>query len=111
MSIANYWGVGNASTVQELRNFIIKFPPSILCIQQSQISGARVESLASSFCFDKTFTIDSDGRSGGLNNEINIDILGYSQYHIDVSVTGIWESQWRLTNVYGEAQTSERYKT
>jgi hypothetical protein len=37
--------------------------------------------------------------------------LGYSQYHIDVSVTGIGDSQWRLTNVNGEAQTSEGHKT
>jgi hypothetical protein len=31
-----------------------------------KISGARVESLASYFGFDKAFALDSDGRSGGL---------------------------------------------
>jgi hypothetical protein len=46
-----------------------------------------------------------------LDNEINIDILGYSQYHIDASVSGIGDRPWRLTSVYGEAQTSERHRT
>jgi hypothetical protein len=107
--------VGNASTVRELKDFVVKFAPSILCIQETQISRIRVEALASSFGFDQAFAVDSDGRSGGLgiywNNDVTIDVLGYSQYHIDVSVTGIGEIPWRLTSVYGEAQTSERYKT
>jgi hypothetical protein len=61
------------------------------------------------------FAVSSDGRSGGFgmfwNNERRINILGYSQYHIDTSVLGLGSIQWRLTSVYCEAQTSERYKT
>jgi hypothetical protein len=111
----NCRGAGNASTVRELRDFVNKFAPSILCIQDTQISKNRVESLASSLGFDQAYAVGSDGRSGGLglfwNNDINITVLGYSKYHIDVSVTGIGVDQWRLTSVYGEAQTNERYKT
>jgi hypothetical protein len=74
-----------------------------------------VEALASTFGFDHAFAVDSDGRSGGLgiywNNDISIDVLCYSKYHIDVSASGIGVIPWRLTSVYGEAQTSERYRT
>ena len=59
-------GVGNASTVKELGDLVIKFSHSILCIQETQRSKARVESLASSLGYDHAFVIDSDGRSGSL---------------------------------------------
>jgi hypothetical protein len=53
--------------------------------------------------------------AGGLglfwNNNITVDVSGYSKYHIDVSVLGIGETQWRLTSVYGEARNSEKYRT
>jgi exonuclease III len=78
----NCRGVGNASTVQELRDFVTKFAPSILCIQETQISSSRVEALARTFGFDHSFAVSSDGRRGGLgifwNNNLKIDILGYS---------------------------------
>ena len=38
-------------------------------------------------------------------------MLGYSEYHIDVSVEQMVETKTRITFVYGEAQTSARYKT
>jgi hypothetical protein len=73
--------------------FVVKFAPSILCIQETQIDRGRVESLAGLLGFDKAFAIDSTGRSGGLgifwNNDTSIDILVYSQYHIDISIVGI----------------------
>jgi hypothetical protein len=45
------------------------------------------------------------------NNSLNIDILGYSQYHIDTFVFGLSDDQWRLTTIYGEAQTFEWHQT
>jgi hypothetical protein len=111
----NCRGAGNASTVRELRDFVIKFSPSIFCILETQISKARAESLAGTLGYDRAYAVGSSGRSGGLclfwNNEIKVDILGYSQYHIDASIQGIGDSTWRLTSVYGEAKTQERFKT
>jgi hypothetical protein len=42
------------------------------------------------------------------NNEINIEILPYSQYHLDAIVSSDLMEPWRLTCVYGEAQVRER---
>ena len=46
----------------------------MLCILETQIDKARVESLASSIGFDHAYAIDSVGRSGGIglfwNNSI-----------------------------------------
>jgi hypothetical protein len=65
--------------------------------------------------FDNAFAVSSSGRSGGLaifwNNEIKLDLLPYSQYHIDAVVFPPDSDPWRLTCVYGEAQVHERHKT
>jgi len=40
-----------------------------------------------------------------------VEFLPYSQYHIDAIVTEYGKEPWRLTCVYGDAQTAERHKT
>ena len=87
----------------------------MLCIVETQISRARAEKIAGTIGYDNAFGVDPTGRSGGLcifwNNEINIDILGYSCYHIDVKVSDLGGDPWRLTCFYGEANKSLRYNT
>ena len=92
-----------------------QYAPSILCILETQIEGSRVENLSSSLGFNKSFAVSSRGRSGGLgifwNDSIKVEVLGYSEYHIDVLVKELVPVQTRITFVYGEAQTQEIYKT
>ena len=111
----NCRGVGNAATVQELRNFARKLAPTLLCIVETQIEGSRVENLAGTLGYDNVYAFDCEGRSGGiglfLNDEIKIEILGYSRYHLDVSVEEEGHDAWRMTCVYGEAQRHLRYRT
>ena len=111
----NCRGAGNAATVPELRNFARQFAPTLLCIVETQIEGARVEALASTLGYDKSYVVDSRGRSGGIglfwNDSIKVEILGYSDYHLDVSVEEDEQEIWRMTCVYGEAQTHLRHQT
>ena len=80
-----------------------------------QIKGARVEALANTLGYDNAYAIDSQGRRGGIgifwNNTINVEILGDSVYHIDAKVVEEGKDPWRLTCVYGEAQTQLRHQT
>ena len=84
-------GLGNTATVKELRELVRKFAPTVLCVLETQIHKARVVSLKSTLGFDNAFAVSSSGRSGGLgifwNNKIKVEILPYSQYHIDAVVT------------------------
>ena len=111
----NCRGASNAATVQELRDFAKKFAPTLLCIVETQLEGSRVEALAGTLGYDNSYAVSSRGRNGGIcmfwNNEINIELLGYSDYHLDCSVLEQGEDPWRLTVVYGEAQTHMRYQT
>ena len=111
----NYRGAGKPATVREIREFAMKFTPTVLCIVETHLDRVRVENLASTLGFDNSFAVSSQGRSGGLgifwNNPIKFDILGYSCYRIDCSVVDPGKDPWRLTCVYGEAQTHLRHQT
>lgn len=78
----NCRGLGNATTVKELRDLVKQLSPSVLCVLETQVNKSRVEGLKSTLGFDNAFAVSSSGRSGGLgifwNKEINIEILPYS---------------------------------
>ena len=86
-----------------------------LCVLETQVHKARVESLKGTLGYDNSFAASSSSRSGGLgifwNNNTGVELLPYSQYHIDAIVTEFGKEPWWLTCVYGEAQLSERHKT
>ena len=111
----NSCGLGNAATVKELRDFARTFAPAVLCVLETQVHKTRVEGLRHSLGYDQVFAVSSSGHSGRLgmywNNEIKVEILPYSQYHIDSIITETDGSKWRFTCVYGEAHTRERFKT
>jgi exonuclease III len=111
----NYHGLGSDATVRELHELVKLFKPNVLCVVETQLHKSRVEGLAKRLGYDHGFAVSSTGCSGGLgmfwNNEIKLDILPYSHYHIDAVSTERDNEPWRLTCVYGEAQTSERHKT
>jgi hypothetical protein len=95
------------ATINELREFARIHPPSVLCVVETQLTRQRVEGLARTLGYDRSFAISSSGRSGGIgilwSEEIKIEILPYSQYHLDAIVSSSNMELWRLTCVYGEA--------
>jgi exonuclease III len=94
-------GLGNDATVHELRGFVKEFAPTILCVVETQVHKSRVECLARTLGYDNVFGVSSTCRSGGLaifwNDAIKIELLPYSQYHIDGVVFSPNEEPWRLT--------------
>ena len=76
----NCSGAGKPATVREIREFAMKFTPTVLCIVETQISGVRVEAFANTLVYYHAYAIDSQGRSGGMgifwNNTIDVQILG-----------------------------------
>ena len=111
----NCRGLGSDATVREVRDLATCFKPTVFCVLETQLHKTRVEGLASVLGYDSCFAVSSSGRSGGLeifwNSETNIELLPFSQYHIDAIITERGSDPWRLTCVYGEPQTSERFKT
>ena len=87
----NCRGAGSDATVRELADLARRFKPTIFCVLETQLNKVRVEGLARRLGYDKSFAVSSSGRSGGLgmfwNNNIKVEILPYSQYHLDTIIT------------------------
>lgn len=68
----------------------VQFSRKVFCIVETQISSNRVENLADILGYDNAYAVSSYGISGGLglfcNNEVQVEILGYLQYHIHAKV-------------------------
>lgn len=83
--------LGNAATIKELHEFARSVAPSVLCVLETQVHKSRVEGLKSTLGYDCAFAVSSLGRSGGLgiywNKSTSVQLLPYSQYHIDVIIT------------------------
>jgi hypothetical protein len=93
----NCRGLGSVATMKEFRELVKNVAPTVLCVLETQVHRSRVEGLKNTLGFDNAFAVSSacSGRSGGLgvfwNNNTRVEIIPYSQYHIDsiISENGV----------------------
>ena len=108
----NCLGVGNPSTVRELRNVTKQESPSLLFVMETKIRGVRVEDLKYTLRFSGCFVVDSDGLSGGValfwTSDVEVEIKNYSISHNDARVKEGGKS-CRFTGFYGEPRSEHRH--
>ena len=111
----NCRGLGNPTTIRELRNIVKQEGPCLLFVMETKISGDRVKSLRTSLGFAGCFAVDSNGLSGGIglfwSAELVVDLKSYSSGHIDVVVRreNQSRSEWRFTGFYGAPRVEDRH--
>ena len=111
----NCRGLGNPSTVCELRKIVRQEAPSLLFVMETKIRGKRVEDLRATLGFAGCFAVDSVGLSGGIglfwSNDVHVELKNYSNAHINVKVR--WKDldlpQWRFTGFYGAPRAEDRH--
>lgn len=75
----------------------------------------KIEWVRKRLGFEGLFVVEPQGRSGGLallwkkNDQVNL--VSFSQNHIDVKVKVADMNLWRLTGFYGEPNRFQRRKT
>ena len=62
----NCRGLGNATTIEELRDMAKNYTPTVVCVLETQVHKARVEGLKSTLGYANAFAVNCSGRSGGL---------------------------------------------
>ncbi|KAK2662641.1 hypothetical protein Ddye_001215 [Dipteronia dyeriana] len=79
---------------------------------ETKSNSVRVEELLVKLGFSGKLVVDLIGRSGGLyllwSHNVVVDLVLYSQYHIDVKVQSLCDNVWRLTGFYGDPVSSQR---
>ncbi|XP_040994390.1 uncharacterized protein LOC121240940 [Juglans microcarpa x Juglans regia] len=86
----NCRGLGNLRTVRELHFLVKQKGPNILFLIETKSSREGTEQIRNSIGFDRSFTVNAKGSSGGLammwNSEMDIEVLTYTSFHISVQV-------------------------
>ncbi|KAM1107410.1 hypothetical protein EV1_004132 [Malus domestica] len=112
----NCRGLGNLRLVQALQRLISSKDPTIVFVCDTRSNVAQIEKLRKKLNFDRSFTMASRGRSGGLcvlwKDDIDLNLQSYSQNHIDLDVGGIGDvDYWRITCFFGFPVVRDRYKS
>ena len=110
----NCRGLGNPSTVRELRSVVKQVGLCLLFLMETKISAQRVESLQNLLGFAGCFAVNSTGLSGGIGlfwkDEVEVELKNYSSCHIDVLVRKKTRAaqEWRVTGFYGAPKVEDR---
>uniref|UniRef100_A0A803NFE8 Uncharacterized protein n=1 Tax=Cannabis sativa TaxID=3483 RepID=A0A803NFE8_CANSA len=111
----NCRGLGNPWAFQFLKEIISQKKPKLVFLCETKCAKDRVEWVGRTLGFEGVFTVEAQGRSGGLalfwkaNQEGHV--VGFSHHHIDFLVREEGKEEWRLTGVYGESRRTHRQET
>ena len=108
----NVRGLGNDRTFHILHSHVTENRPDIVFLLETLCNHDWLEVVRVRLGFVGKLVVNKVGRSGGLclfwSDKVEIDLLGFSRYHIDVIVTSHSSLKWRFTGVYGQPDHSLR---
>ncbi|XP_074347397.1 uncharacterized protein LOC141686251 [Apium graveolens] len=108
----NCQGLGNPQTVRVLSDLLKSRKPDLLFLSETISYTNKIEELRVKFGFSQCFSVDRVGRSGGLaifwKHNVNCEVTGYSQNHIDVNFIENNVALWRLSCFYGFPERTRR---
>jgi hypothetical protein len=110
----NCRGAGQAATVRELDCLVQSYKPCIIFLCETRQSEERMRNLRFRLGMEGCYQVKGAGKGGGLalywQDGITVDLLSYSNRHIDVHVSGgPYVSKWRASFVYGEPKSCDRH--
>ncbi|KAK3212709.1 hypothetical protein Dsin_017415 [Dipteronia sinensis] len=79
---------------------------------ETRCKATKLENWRVKLGFKGKLVVDSFGNSGGLclfwSDEVNVDLLSFSQAHIDVRICHFQKPVWRFTGFYGHPRQDQR---
>ncbi|KAL4367600.1 hypothetical protein GQ457_05G015000 [Hibiscus cannabinus] len=110
----NCQGLGQSRAVRSLCSVVIRLCPDVIFLSDSRLSRSGSDKLRLNLEMFGSFSVDYSNTCSGLlilwNNKITLDLLSYSDRHIDVCLSHS-SVQFRFTGLYGYANANLKYKT
>ncbi|XP_026451638.1 uncharacterized protein LOC113351954 [Papaver somniferum] len=108
----NCQGLGNISTVRNLKAFLRACNPQIAFLSETLLNEVKSVKLFSSLNFDNYYCVPAIGRSGGLailwNDSIRMEIVCPDKNVIHCRINNFLEQEWDLFGVYGPPNHQKR---
>lgn len=107
----NCQGAGSTETVQKIREYRRKYFPDFLFFMETKQKWEYVNGLRKSLGYDKVFTVEPEGLSGGLavmwKDSYQVVVLSSDKRIIDLRIS-IGSTSFFLTLVYGDPVKARR---
>lgn len=108
----NCRGLGSPRTVRVLKDLVKNRKPSLVFLIETLSFANKVEEIKTRLRFDRCFSVDRVGRSGGLavmwKSSFSCEISSFSRNHINVNVFENDSASWRLSCFYGFPERERR---
>lgn len=118
MNAAIFWncrGLGSASSINSLHSLVRKYSPKLLFLSETKSTSSEIKLLQNKLNYDKSCCFEAIGKAGGLAvlwlDDIDVNVQGTDEHHIDIIVRSEGRIDWRLTCVYGWPENGQKYKT
>ncbi|XVF50977.1 hypothetical protein PTKIN_Ptkin04bG0146800 [Pterospermum kingtungense] len=100
--------------IQALQNLLRREDPDVVFLCETIKQVANLENLKRRCNMYGLVGVDAVGRSGGLammwKEDIDLKLMSYSKFHIDMEVTDNQHNVWRLIGFYGEPDPQKRHE-
>ena len=107
----NVRGLGNPCIFHILHTLVQDHCPEVIFLTETRAYRQRLEDLRVKLGCVGKLVVERVGRSGGLallwTDKVDISLLSYSRFHIDVAIAGLGKN-WRFTGFYGHPESSQR---
>ncbi|XP_074352204.1 uncharacterized protein LOC141691378 [Apium graveolens] len=108
----NCRGVGASRIVRVLKEMVKSHKPVLLFLSETLAVSNKIEALASKLGFANFFSVDKQGRGGGLTvfwkHNLMCSVVDCSHNYIDIIVKEKSARDWRLTCFYGYPERERR---
>jgi exonuclease III len=111
----NCHGLGNATAVRALLDVLKRYKPDVVFLSETHLDSYPAECLQRRVKLDFKIVQASNGRRGGLlmmwSHEVKLSQIFAEPNYIDVQIEEDQDKVWRFTDMYGEFNWTEKYKT
>ena len=91
-----------------LKKILQTHRPQIVFLCETKMLPMQMNNVRVELNFENCFTVSRNGLGWGLvmlwSSDIDINIVSYSQHHIDAEIYNERGSNWRCTGVYGHPE-------
>lgn len=104
--------MGGGRAFRVLHSLMQDLHPEIFCLMETISDHVCLERLRMKLGFNSKLVVDREGNSGSLclfwKNGIDVSLLCYSRFHIDVVVVSHSNKKWRMIGFYEHPISSQR---
>ncbi|KAL9431945.1 hypothetical protein AB3S75_027034 [Citrus x aurantiifolia] len=111
----NVQGLVNIRTFLTLKDILREHKPQILFVCETKMKLVQMKNMGKTLGFENCLKVGRIGMGDGLallwNDEIDVNMVSYSNHQIDAVIYGVKGNTWRCTGIYDHLESRQKWHT